>query len=62
MTYETGYQCAFCGEWNDTVADRSGGRQQTYVEDCQVCCRPNILEVMIDDADGSAYIRAERES
>jgi len=62
MTYETGYQCAYCGEWNETTADRSGGRSQTYVEDCQVCCRPNILRVTVDDVEGSAYIQAERES
>jgi hypothetical protein len=39
------YQCAGCGEWNDTLVDESAGRVQSYVEDCQVCCKPNVLHV-----------------
>jgi hypothetical protein len=23
--------------------------QQNYIEDCQVCCRPNILYIRIDE-------------
>ena len=37
------YYCAFCGELNTTFVDLGGGMQQSYIEDCQVCCRPNIL-------------------
>lgn len=40
---EARFQCAGCGEWNDTAVDASGGRRQRYVEDCQVCCKPNLL-------------------
>jgi hypothetical protein len=43
------YTCAFCGEPNTTFIDISGGMQQSYVEDCQVCCRPNILYISIDE-------------
>ena len=25
--------------------DAAGGRRQSYVEDCQVCCKPNLLHV-----------------
>lgn len=42
---ETGFQCAGCGEWNETVVDPSAGSSQNYVEDCQVCCRPNVLQI-----------------
>jgi hypothetical protein len=28
------YACAFCGEENDVVVDPSGGRRQTFTEDC----------------------------
>lgn len=44
-----GFQCAGCGEWNETVVDSSAGRRQSYVEDCQVCCKPNILSVTWDN-------------
>lgn len=41
--------CAFCGETNCTFVDISAGMQQSYVEDCQVCCRPNVLYVRVDE-------------
>ena len=43
-----GFQCAACGEWNETSVDVSAGRRQQYVEDCQVCCKPNVLRVEYD--------------
>jgi len=60
MPFETGFQCAGCGEWNETVVDESGGSRQLYVEDCQVCCKPNVLAI---NWDGERYlIQAELES
>ena len=55
----TRYQCAGCGEWNETTVDPSGGRRQEYVEDCQVCCKPNVLH--IEWGDGEWWVRAELE-
>lgn len=43
------YVCAFCGESNTTFIDLSAGMQQKYTEDCQVCCRPNILYLRVDE-------------
>ena len=43
------YLCAFCGEPNITFVDISAGLQQNYIEDCQVCCRPNQLYISIDE-------------
>lgn len=40
-----GFQCAGCGEWNETAVDEAAGTRQSYVEDCQVCCKPNLLQV-----------------
>jgi hypothetical protein len=31
---QAGFQCAGCGEWNETVVDASAGSRQAYVEDC----------------------------
>lgn len=44
------YTCAFCGEPNTTFVDLSAGLTQTYIEDCQVCCRPNQLYITVDDS------------
>ncbi|MEM6869126.1 MAG: CPXCG motif-containing cysteine-rich protein [Cyanobacteria bacterium P01_C01_bin.121] len=43
------YTCAFCGETSTTFIDLSAGATQSYIEDCQVCCRPNILYISIDE-------------
>jgi len=55
MLMEGGFQCAGCGEWNETAIDESAGRIQAYVEDCQICCRPNRLHVHYD-ADSQEYL------
>jgi hypothetical protein len=61
-TMEAGFQCAGCGEWNETAVDESAGGRQSYVEDCQICCRPNVLQVEYDLALGEYFISAELES
>lgn len=49
--------CPFCGEPITIVVDFSAG-SQTYIEDCQVCCRP--MGVVVDvDAEGHQSIRVE---
>lgn len=58
---ECGFQCAGCGEWNDTAVDDSAGRTQSYVEDCQVCCKPNLLRVAYDPEIEGFVITAELE-
>ena len=60
-TLESGFQCASCGEWNVTSVDQSAGRRQRYVEDCQVCCKPNVLRVEYDSASQEFLITAELE-
>lgn len=62
MPIEAGFQCAGCGEWNETVVDESAGRRQHYVEDCQVCCKPNVLSVDREGHSDEYDIRAELES
>jgi hypothetical protein len=58
---DAGFQCAGCGEWNETVVDESAGRQQAYVEDCQTCCKANLLNVRYDAQEETFVSRAELE-
>ncbi len=51
------YICAVCGEEIETLVDESQGSEQEYIEDCTVCCRPNVLRVHIDE-DGEVTIDA----
>jgi cysteine-rich CPXCG protein len=54
------YACAFCGEENEVLVDPSGGRRQTFTEDCAVCCRPNLITLVMGD-DGDVEIQADQE-
>jgi hypothetical protein len=58
---DSGFQCAACGEWNSTTVDESAGAKQSYVEDCQVCCRPNLLRVKYDPQEQEFVITAKLE-
>lgn len=55
------YRCAVCGEPNETFVDESAAADQLYTEDCQVCCRPNVLRIHIDEETKEVSIQAEFE-
>ncbi len=54
------YDCDACGETIVVSLDPSAGQQQAFVEDCPVCCRPNVLRVEWFE-DGSVSLRSELE-
>jgi hypothetical protein len=54
------YWCAFCGEPNEVLVDGSGARQQRFTEDCEVCCRPNLITITIE-RNGDITIDVEQE-
>ena len=55
------FHCAVCGELNETFVDESAGASQKYVEDCQVCCRPNVLRISINEENGEVQVENEFE-
>lgn len=57
---EATYVCDACGEEIVVPVDLSEGNRQTYVEDCPVCCRANLISIQLDD-DGLLQISAEPE-
>jgi len=57
---EAAYTCDSCGEEVVIPVDLSQGAEQEYVEDCPVCCRPNVIHVEIDDRQ-EVRVWAERE-
>ncbi len=61
MQDEASYVCEACGEEIVVPIDLSAGESQEYVEDCPVCCRPNLVHVEIDD-EGRARAWASKES
>lgn len=48
---ETPVDCLSCGEPFTLSVDTTGGRDQSYVEDCPVCCRPMQIRVQCREGD-----------
>jgi hypothetical protein len=60
MHREASYVCDSCGEEIEIPIDLSAGSSQSYVEDCPVCCNPNVIHISID-GDGEPSVRATAE-
>jgi len=57
---QASYSCDWCHEQVALPLDLSAGAVQEYVEDCPVCCRPNVIRVEVDD-EGSVRVWATQE-
>jgi len=60
MRDEITYTCDSCGEEIVIPIDHSAGSRQNYVEDCPVCCHPNVITIELDES-GEAQIWSEHE-
>lgn len=54
------YHCPYCGEPAEAVLDLSGG-DQTYIEDCPVCCRPIVFGLRTDGVQWQLEVRGEND-
>jgi DNA-directed RNA polymerase subunit RPC12/RpoP len=61
MQEEASYACNSCGEEIVVPVDLSAGTSQEYVEDCPVCCHPNVIHVEVEES-GEVRAWAENES
>jgi transcription elongation factor Elf1 len=48
------FTCPYCGEEISMVLDLSVGRQ-TYIEDCEVCCKPIEISFTVEDDDLASF-------
>ncbi len=55
---EVEVSCPYCGEPLTLVVDETGGRTQSYVEDCAVCCQPISVHASVEDDE--AYVQVAR--
>lgn len=54
-------QCPYCWETLELSVDPSVADQE-YVEDCQVCCQPIVVHVVLDEnLTPTVDVRAENE-
>ena len=52
-------ECPYCGEPLELAVDEFGGRNQSYVEDCVVCCRAIEVEVVVEGGDVDVTVRSQ---
>jgi len=45
------FQCPHCMAEGSVLVDAAGGRRQTFVQDCEVCCRPLEVSLRIEDGE-----------
>lgn len=61
MQTEGSYICDGCGEEIVVPLEPGEGHYQKYVEDCPVCCRPNVIHVEWDDEETRVWAEAEQD-
>ncbi|MCW5895271.1 MAG: CPXCG motif-containing cysteine-rich protein [Bacteroidetes bacterium] len=59
MEIDATFTCAYCLQVDAIVVDGTGGLHQHYIEDCQICCRPNDLHIEVDEEMTEADVQAE---
>jgi hypothetical protein len=60
MSESNWINCPYCGSEIELVIDESIPFQK-YIEDCEVCCRPIVLTVRVDEDEGLS-VEARNES
>lgn len=52
--------CPYCGERIELIIDNSI-EEQSYVEDCSVCCRPIVVQIYCYDDETSVTLATEND-
>ena len=61
MNPEKRIGCPYCGE-NITIIVDESVPEQSYIEDCEVCCRPIVIHTTVDiDGDVTVDVRTDSE-
>lgn len=53
---EVPIECPYCGSAITVLVDSSVA-QQSYIEDCEVCCQPMTLSCLSDDDETHVEVR-----
>ena len=53
--------CPYCGELMEVDVDCTGGNQ-SYYEDCQVCCAPVEFMITVDELGNLINLTARRDN
>ena len=49
------FACPYCGEELSVRLDISGGSKQSFIQDCEVCCRPIQITLGLKGEDVTSF-------
>ena len=52
------YQCPYCWQQVSVLVDPSVS-EQSYIEDCEVCCRPTQFHIQVEESGEEVFIQAD---
>ena len=55
-------QCPYCWEQVEISVDPGSGSEQDYEQDCEVCCRPWLVNVHYDENGAATVLVAAADS
>jgi hypothetical protein len=56
-----GFNCPYCASWITVLIDLTGGEEQSFTTDCEICCRPISIYAEVNE-DGVMSFDAVKES
>jgi len=48
MNNHQDFPCPYCSQPNNVLVDISAGDDQEWVTDCEVCCRPIVIQIRLN--------------
>jgi len=56
------FNCPYCGTLNETSLDFSQGNRQQWVTDCEICCRPIVVDITLENGEiADVFVRKEND-
>lgn len=58
---ETTFECPYCAVMNTLMVDLTGEPEQKLITDCEICCHPIVVSLVLEDGAVSS-VEVERET
>lgn len=55
------FLCPYCGSENSLAIDYSAGEEQEFVSECEMCCKPIVVKIRLENMDVADF-RVEKEN
>jgi len=59
MELEATFMCMYCFQVNEIFVVAAEGLRQEFVQDCEVCCKPNRLTITVNPDQETAEVEVD---